>query len=88
MTHARPIADQVAIARGHVPELPPVPHEGRWLPQRKEAVVHAIETGALTEAQAIEAWGLSADELAGWIRRHARFGRRGLSVSRLQQVGR
>lgn len=61
---------------------------GRWTPTRKAAVIGLISRGDLTEAQALERFSLSAEELAGWRARDAAHGTAGLSVTKLQEVGR
>jgi len=64
--------------------LPPL--SGRWCPAHKERVVIALRRGEMTEAQACERFDLSTEEFASWSRRFATHGRRGLAVTRLQQV--
>ncbi len=39
----------------------------RWTPIRKAEVVHAIENGSITFAHAMSHYGLSEEELDGWI---------------------
>lgn len=61
---------------------------GRWTPTRKAAVVSLIRRGDLSEAQALERYCLSPEELASWRARDAAHGTDGLSVTKLQEVGR
>ncbi len=71
----------------HDPMMP-APDCRRWTPDRKLAVVTAVRAGDLTFAGACERWGLAPEELESWMRRAGRYGRAGLAVYRLQQVGR
>jgi hypothetical protein len=50
------------------PRDPPPPGVTRWTPQRKLDVVKAIEDGRLNREIAINAYGLSEEELASWER--------------------
>ena len=61
---------------------------GRWTPQRKAAVVTLIARGDLTEAEALERFRLSPEELASWRARDAAHGTAGLCITKLQEVGR
>lgn len=58
----------------------------RWTPTRKAAVVAEIAAGKLTFNQAVEFYDLGADELRDWLRRDAKHGTRGLSVTRRQAL--
>jgi hypothetical protein len=57
---------------------------GRWKPPRKEQLLHEIATGALTRAEALEQYGLSADELAEWQKAYDAHGLPGLRSTRSQ----
>jgi transposase-like protein len=57
---------------------------GRWTPDRKLILVREINRGRLTRAQACAEFDLSTEELASWIGRSQRHGRRGLAVRCLQ----
>lgn len=61
---------------------------GRMTPERKQLVVIAIRRGEITRQQALSRYRLSDQELRSWIDRHARHGLAGLSVNRLQELGR
>lgn len=65
-------------------DLPP-PETTRWVSRRKALVVTAVRGGLLTEAEACERWGLSAEELRSWERLMDQHGVRGLMVNRLQE---
>jgi len=60
------------------------PPSGRWTPARKEAVVGDVREGRITFAGAVARYALSAEELASWIGRFERHGRRGLAITDLQ----
>lgn len=62
-------------------DLPPR-NTRRWVASRKAAVVRAVEHGLISRAEALEAWGLSDEELDEWIRRAGRFGLDGLKTTR------
>ena len=65
-------------------DLPP-PTTTRWVASRKAAVVLAVENGLLTSDQAIARYGLSGEELKGWIRAATRYGQDGLKATRVQE---
>jgi transposase-like protein len=46
-------------------DLPP-PDTKRWVASRKAAVVAAVAQGLISEAQACERYGLTAEELRSW----------------------
>lgn len=62
--------------------------EPRWTADRKLAVLVAIGSGRLTQAEAIERWSLSDDELREWGVRYDVLGPDGLKPTKLQVVGR
>jgi hypothetical protein len=57
---------------------------GRWRPQRKAAVLELIDSGVLSETDALRDYELSAEELASWRFAFAEHGVKGLRVTRLQ----
>jgi hypothetical protein len=59
---------------------------GRWTAGRKTALVLLISSGQITQATAMERFGVTGDELDAWQRRYARHGERGLQVTRLQET--
>lgn len=63
--------------------LPP-PETTRWVASRKAAVVAAVEAGALTEAEALRRYELSAEELTLWRASFARHGAPALLVTKLK----
>lgn len=65
-------------------ELPPP--DARMVPQRKEAVVLAVRLRQISRDYALRRYELSDDELRIWERRYARFGRRGLATTKIQEL--
>lgn len=63
----------------------PRPNTKRWVVRRKAAVIVGIEIGLLTEAQAIERYKITAEELAEWRAMLASHGIAGLRVTHLQE---
>lgn len=57
----------------------------RWVARRKAIVVQAILHGLLTREEALERYGLSAEELDGWSIGVARHGLAGLKVTAIQK---
>jgi transposase-like protein len=74
-------ADAIDRARQHDPDLPPV-GQVRWTPKLKAAVVQAIFHRLLTIEQAVDAYGLSDEELGYWMVGYRKHGRVGVSVSK------
>lgn len=62
-----------------------VPSGYRWLAARKQEVLGLIKRGAITEKEACRNYNLSLDELALWMRKAGRFGRKGLRTTCVQQ---
>lgn len=62
----------------------PSPNTRRWVKSRKYAIVRAINRGDLSVQQAIETYGISAEELNLWIRREREFGPDALRATRVQ----
>lgn len=69
---------------------PAVPYfdSGRWTPQRKLAVLQAIEGGRITLDEAFELYGLAAEEIELMAERHRRFGLVGLATKSKEGNGR
>lgn len=61
---------------------------GRWSVGRKSALITLIRRGNLTAEQACTRYGLSTEELASWMASDKAYGARGLSATKLQEVGR
>ncbi|SLN42385.1 hypothetical protein ROJ8625_02065 [Roseivivax jejudonensis] len=65
-------------------DLPP-PATKRWVASRKAAVVRAVVHGLLTQAQAVDRYQLSDEELQCWIRAMAKHGEHGLKATALRR---
>ena len=57
----------------------------RWVASRKAAVVHAVDAGLFTTAEAMTTWGLSEEELDSWRDAVARHGVAALRATTLQR---
>lgn len=67
------------LTRADLPEA----NTSRWVPRRKARVVAAVEGGLVTREWALERYRLTAEELDSWKSGMARFGMRGLCVTKL-----
>lgn len=65
-------------------ELPP-PETGRWVASRKARVVKAVAFGLLSEKEALERYGLSAEEFEIWRRAIEEHGEKALKVTAIQK---
>ena len=63
----------------------PEPETRRWVASRKAAVVKAVTFGLITEAEAIEAYGLSEAELGEWKDAVSQHGEAALKATALQK---
>ncbi len=63
----------------------PRPGISRWVTRRKAEVVAAVTGGLLSEKEARERYELSEEEFETWRQLYAKFGRKGLRTTRLQQ---
>ncbi len=55
----------------------------RWVRSRKSLVLQAIENGFLSEAEALDRYNLSSEELHNWREHFRRTGEAGLSTTAL-----
>lgn len=58
----------------------------RWTAARKEELLAEIRADRLTRDQAMVLHQLSAEELASWEERFARYGQAGLALTNLQEL--
>lgn len=65
-------------------DLPP-PDTRRWVASRKAAVVRAVTVGLISRTNALDTWGLSDEELAGWEAAVIEHGVPALRATRLQE---
>lgn len=63
----------------------PKPNTVRWVIRRKAEVVAAVRGGLLTLDNALERYGLSAEEFMSWQRSIESHGIAGLRTTRVQQ---
>lgn len=56
----------------------------RWVPSKKLWLLDLINAGHVTREQALDFYGLSAEELSDWAAKVDRYGGRGLRVTRLK----
>jgi transposase-like protein len=59
----------------------------RWTPQRKAAVVLAVQHGRLEAVAACRLYGVTDSELFGWMLAYQRYGVEGLKVTKTQRIG-
>ena len=57
----------------------------RWVARRKAIVVEAIGHGLLTRDEAIERYGLTQEELDGWISTVTRLGPSALKINAIKK---
>lgn len=57
----------------------------RWIARRKATVVQAIGHGLLSREEAIARYGLTEEELEGWISTAARLGPAALKVKAIRE---
>lgn len=55
----------------------------RWVASRKSLVVNAVLGGLLTQAEALERYDLSAEELGRWIRAQQTHGKNALKSTHI-----
>ncbi len=63
----------------------PSPETTRWVARRKAAVVNAVTHGLIGRDEACETWGLSGEELDGWLRMACDHGEGALKATALQR---
>ena len=57
----------------------------RWVASRKAAVVRAVSHGLITQAEALERYGLSEEEFCAWNGAVQRHGEAALKATALQK---
>jgi hypothetical protein len=65
-------------------DLPPA-NTGRWVASRKAVVVEAVQHNLITRGEALQRYGLSDEELDGWIGAAERHGREALKATAVQR---
>ncbi|SHJ25798.1 Protein of unknown function [Shimia gijangensis] len=77
----------VTTASGHVmslADLPPV-NTRRWVASRKAAVVRGVLYGLITQAEALDRYGLSDDEFREWLQAVSQHGTDALKATNVQK---
>jgi transposase-like protein len=54
----------------------------RWTAKRKAGIVAAVRAGTVSEQELERRYGISAEELAGWMRAYDASGTRGLQIGK------
>lgn len=75
------LPDGSILSRG---DLPP-PDTVRWVASRKLTVVRAVVHGLMSEAEVLERYALSPEELALWRSAVETHGEKGLKVTTIQK---
>lgn len=65
-------------------DLPPA-ETRRWVASRKAKVVKAVAYGLISESEALQRYGLSAEEFALWRAAVERHGEKALKVTAIQK---
>ncbi|THH38395.1 DUF1153 domain-containing protein [Aliishimia ponticola] len=65
-------------------DLPPE-NTRRWVVSRKVAVVRGVLYGLLSQEEALEKYGLSDEEFAGWVKAVAEYGEEALKATAVQK---
>lgn len=63
----------------------PDPATKRWVASRKAAVVRAVSGGLITAEEALETYGLTAEEFSAWQTAVDQYGEAALKTTRLQK---
>ena len=58
----------------------------RWVARRKAIVVDAIGHGLLSRDEAVDRYGLTEEELEGWISTASRLGSAGLKIKAIKKI--
>lgn len=61
----------------------PEANTSRWVPRRKARIVAAVEGGLITREAALKRYRLTAEEFDSWKSALARYGMRGLCVTKV-----
>ena len=71
--------DGERMTRADLPEA----NTERWVPRRKARIVAAVDGGLISREAALKRYGLTEEEFDSWKAALARFGMRGLCVTKL-----
>ncbi|MEM1066687.1 MAG: DUF1153 domain-containing protein [Pseudomonadota bacterium] len=75
------LPDGTVMTRADLPD----PKTRRWVASRKAAVVRAVTAGLIEEDEALELYGLSAEEFEAWRSAVAEHGEAALKATMVQR---
>ncbi|NUH64103.1 DUF1153 domain-containing protein [Sulfitobacter sp. S0837] len=75
------LADGSVMSRADLPD----PDTRRWVASRKAAVVRGVVYGLITQAEALERYGISEDEFLEWLQAVTEHGEAALKATALQK---
>ncbi|MFT6674116.1 MAG: hypothetical protein ACJAVM_000287 [Sulfitobacter sp.] len=75
------LADGTVMSKS---DLPPA-KTGRWVASRKAAVVRGVIYGLISQADALERYGISEEEFMEWVRAVSEHGEAALKATSLQK---
>jgi|SRR6056297_2158486 len=75
------LPDGTVLTRADLPD----PGVQRWVASRKATVVKAVRHGLVTREEVLERYGLSGEELDGWLSAVERHGERALKATAVQR---
>ena len=75
------LPDGTVMTRADLPD----PGVVRWVASRKAAVVRAVRHGLVPRAEVLERYGLSAEELDGWVEAVEHHGEGALKATAVQR---
>ncbi len=79
------LPDGTVMTRADLPD----PGTRRWVASRKAAVVRAVEGGLITRGEAMNAYGLSEEELRSWhaaVEKHGEAALKATLIQRYRQL--
>jgi hypothetical protein len=75
------LPDGTVMTRADLPD----PGVVRWVASRKAAVVKAVRHGLVSRGEVLDRYGLSTEELDGWMAAVERFGEPALKATAVQR---
>lgn len=75
------LPDGSVMSRADLPDV----STGRWVASRKAAVVRGVVYGLITQAEALERYGISDEEFKSWVVAVKDFGEEALKTTCLQK---
>lgn len=75
----------VTLPDGRILTLADLPEvTTRWVASRKATVAEAVEYGLMSRDDALARYGLTEEELDGWVAAIRRYGKNALKVTQIQ----